>query len=626
MTPWSIIHGFISNMKKQKYIFCLLILLWLCCQEENRLSSVQTINTRELEEHVYYLSSDLLRGRLAGTPGDIIASDYIVRQFQRFKLDYPYGMDSYEKVFGFISALEYTANNRLEVFFPEQTLSFELKKQFSPLAFSEQSSLRAPIAFLGYGIELEEADYNNYATLDVRGKIIMILRKHPWQNRYSNKTIFESFTLGYKTDLAYKKGVVGILLITNPISTYEEEYKHFEDIIQITDNNSFYHQILPVFTIKRSVAEEILRYIGYDLFELEKQLIDNPDVVFDIPEVEVKMECEFTEQHITSNNILGEISGNDPTVSNQVIMISTHHDHWGMFSETSKVTTPTDPSTIIFPGANNNASGVSALIELAEAFSLIKDNLRHTLLFASFGGKEIGNIGSRNYLLNPVYPRNDTLVMINIDQIGSMENRTLYIDGTLTAAPFNQIITQVNQEKDFNFNLILNDSDYGPNRGDHHIFFQHSIPVLLIFTGQKSTNSYEKDVADNLNYEGLNEITRFVYEVILAIDQWDEKPEFNYESILSRHSSVVPYRTALGITAARNDSSSKGYVIDQVLLDGPAHHAGLQSEDIITRIDTATIRNPEDLNYWLSNYFPGDQVNLTVLRDDRVLNVSVVLE
>lgn len=225
-------------------------------------------------------------------------------------------------------------------------------------------------------------------------------------------------------------------------------------------------------------------------------------------------------------NVIGVLEGTDPVLKNEAVVIGAHYDHLGKGGAGSI----TPDSTEIHHGADDNASGTAALIELARQFSGLKNNKR-TLIFIAFSGEEEGLLGSRFYVNNPVFPLAKTIAMINLDMIGRLNEGKLTIDGTGTAREWSELVKRKNEilfdsENGYGvakkLNLQLNEDGFGP--GDHSSFYGKQIPVLFFFTG--THNDYHKptDTADKINYEGLKQITSYVADIVKAIDQNPIKP------------------------------------------------------------------------------------------------------
>jgi hypothetical protein len=221
-----------------------------------------------------------------------------------------------------------------------------------------------------------------------------------------------------------------------------------------------------------------------------------------------------------SANVLGVIPGNDPLKKKEVIVIGAHIDHLGKNYEG------------IYSGADDNASGVAAVLSLAKAFSKLKNTTRRTLLFMAFGAEEWGLYGSNHYCAKPVYPLNDTIYMVNLDMIGMLRNKNLEAIGADSSTWAKGLITKHCSKYD---SLTCTSKNTAEGGSDHSCFSNKGIPYVFFHTGLHSCYHRVCDKADKINFAGLTDITKLTFEFTLEMAQADTSPRNSYQPVLLPH-------------------------------------------------------------------------------------------
>ena len=313
-------------------------------------------------------------------------------------------------------------------------------------------------------------------------------------------------------------------------------------------------------------------------------------------------------------NVLGLLRGSDERLAGTVVVIGAHYDHlgFGEFGSTGKV-------GAIHNGADDNASGVVAMIEAAELLSRGPRPDR-SILFVAFTGEELGLIGSGFYTREPAFPLENTSAMVNLDMVGRLEGDAMIVYGTGTASQWEEIIPLANEGP--SIPLVFEPSGFGPS--DHTSFYTHDIPVLHLFTNVHSDYHGNTDDWDKIDGDGLVRVSQFAANVTRTIANWPTQL------------TVVP---AVGEHAPRTGGGSEvwlGTVPDftpvdfGVLLAGvtdgsPAEAAGLQKGDILIRIGRFDIGTLQAFSDALAEHKPGDEVLLRYVRDGRVLEAKTRL-
>jgi Zn-dependent M28 family amino/carboxypeptidase len=350
-----------------------------------------------------------------------------------------------------------------------------------------------------------------------------------------------------------------------------------------------------------------------------------------------------------SFNVVGILPGNDPKLKNEAIVIGAHYDHLGMGGEGSG---SLSASTGIHHGADDNASGVAALIELARMLSSQK--LRRTVVFIAFSGEEEGLIGSNYYVNHPIVPLANTVAMLNMDMIGRMKGRALIVGGVGSAQEWRSMIDAgndlqgmtvslngaadraglpkgvpivtgsngspvVSMDPRKKFALTLNEDGYGPS--DHSSFYGKQLPVLFFFTG--SHNDYHKpsDTAEKINYEGEASIISFVDRIVRDLDRNDKRPTYAVAKSDSQGRSGG-FRVYLG-TIPNYAESNDGLRLDGVREDSPASKAGLKAGDRIVKMGGHEVKNVYDYTYALGEMKAGQEYEVEIVRGNERLTLRI---
>ncbi|MCX7642847.1 MAG: M28 family peptidase [Armatimonadetes bacterium] len=561
--------------------------------------STTAITATELKEHVRYLASDELAGRAAGTEGSQIARNYIAALFAEWGLR-PMGENgSYFLPFSFLGRLRLGEGNYLELTLPDrQRRIFVPGRDFLPLALSASGEVEGEIVFAGYGISAPEKNYDDYANIDVRGKIVLALQGMPANDvSFAQESNFPT-----KLRVAREKGAKALILVSGPLSPFEDEPVPFWNEPAMRDAG-----ILGI-TVKRAFAEALfyLESVQRQIDETKKPFSFNLDNVY------VRLRVNLQRERLDDANVVGLIEGSDPQLKNEFVVIGAHYDHIG--------TSIRGGQKQIFNGADDNASGTSGLLELAQYFAANRERIKRSLLFIAFGAEEIGLIGSRHFVDNPIVPLDRVVAMVNLDMIGRLRNDTLFVLGTASSPVWRDFISDVNSQ----FNFVLRDSPEAFGSSDHFAFYNKGIPVLFFFTGMHENYHHPSDDWDTLNYEGMEKIVQMVAAVVERIANMPERPQFQ-RTPQPVERPAAPVRVSTGIVPDYS-WDGEGVKLMGVRPGSPAEKAGLRAGDIIVEVAGKQIRNLYDYMDALNSAEPNKPVNFVILRNGQKMTVTVVPE
>ncbi|HMB95181.1 MAG TPA: M28 family peptidase, partial [Tepidisphaeraceae bacterium] len=393
-------------MRFRRFFAAILLLIAVSCQSETAPTTQAQASLTELQQDVYYLASDSLEGRGVGSDGLNQAADYIAARFKSVGLSPLPGCADYFQHFEMNAA----ASIGPQTYLQSADHKFEVSKDFAPLGFSAQGKFSAPLAFVGYGISSDENNYDDYAGIDVKGKVVLMLRYEPHdaqgKSRFEKDGISSVSSFGTKAKTAAKHGAVAILLVNPPNSHGDDQ------LIPIARGGA--KSDIPFIQIKRQIADELLKNAGSEknLGQLQKQIDSTAKPAsFDLKNVTISGNIDILHRKVPVKNVLAFLPGK--THPNEFIVVGAHYDHLGHGGPGSLAINSTD----IHHGADDNASGTAAVMDLAEMISRSGPRDR-SILFICFTGEEEGLIGSDYFVNHPPIDLKQIIAMLNMDMVG----------------------------------------------------------------------------------------------------------------------------------------------------------------------------------------------------------------
>ncbi|MDT8401118.1 MAG: M20/M25/M40 family metallo-hydrolase [Bacteroidales bacterium] len=578
-----------------KYLAVVALILLFSCRG-NKIDE-PGITTAELQEHINFLASDELKGRLPGTEGDIKGAEYIRDMMKSWGLlpAVGNGLQSFELV----ASLE---AGDCKLLINNEAISTE---QFMPFAFSENSSLTGKTAFAGYGfvITSDTLTWNDYENIDVKGKWVMILRTDPEIDKASSNFARYSSDRD-KVMIAKDKGAEGVLLVSGEKFDPKDEFEPL--------SKGEYSTGIPVFRVKRETANRILEENNVTIGELEKRLNSTYAPVSFEMDCTVEGISELMEQKVTTRNVLMMLPGNDSLLKDEYLIIGGHFDHLGMGGPGSS--SRAGDTIAVHYGADDNASGIASMLEIAEKFASAHNNAR-SILFAGFAAEEMGLLGSK-YLAEHMPVEADKInAMINLDMVGRMkENKLLQIGGIGTAREFRDLVTKHIDTS--MFSPSFSEEGYGPS--DHSSFYGLDRPVLFFSTGAHLDYHTPGDTPDKISYGSLANISDLVYEISAELAGNNPKLGFTEAGPKTPASRNMRHKgVTLGIMPDFASTVKNGLRADFVSPGRPAALGGMKKGDIITAINGKEINNIQDYMFRLSELEYGVSIQVEVLRDGK---------
>ncbi|MGD1070688.1 MAG: M28 family peptidase [Bryobacteraceae bacterium] len=574
-------------------------------------------------DHIRFLASPEMKGRATGSPELEKAAQYIVGQFRADGLEAPPGASGYLQPFQVTTSARLGRSNRFDFSSGGDQQSLEVNKEFVPFNFSASGKASGGVVFVGYGITAPEYNYDDYAGLDVHGKLVVVLAHEPQE--YDEKSVFEGKVYTdhaqyySKASNAKAHGARGVILVADRVNHPKdpEVLERFGRTDGPADAGILFVQV------KEEVVKPWFQAAGKDIEALETAIDgDLKPRSFVLPKVQVRETVDVERAVKTVNNVIAWLPGQ----TDEYLIIGAHYDHLGLGEQYSMA--PSLAGTV-HPGADDNASGTAGVLELARYFAS-QPKPKRGILFMTFAGEELGLLGSGYYANHPELPLAKAVTMINMDMIGRVRDSKLYIGGVATGTTLRADLDQITPQ----YQLKIDYSESGYGSSDHTSFTAKQVPVLFFFSGLHSDYHKPSDTWDKIDAPAAVQVLELVADVATRIDADAERPQFvRVVEKNDPHSGVAggPISSSAGgygpYFGSIPDFSEppKGVRFADVRDGSPAALAGLKAGDILITFGDKDIGNLYDFTYALRAHKVGDEVMVEVLRNNEKITAKVKL-
>jgi hypothetical protein len=625
-----------------------------------------------LKNDLKYLADDKLEGRGVGTDGLNLAADFIKDQFKQAGLDVT-GLDgdAFQK-FTMVTGTKLLENNSLKFIGPEdKAVELKLEEDFNVCSFGGSGKISGKIVFGGYAINAKDAAYKDFGDVDVKGNIVIVMRRTPQQANHkgpfaSGHGISRHASIRSKVSVCSTAGAAAILFVNDPHSVDADTEKAIDSsnnaVVKVarelaklepTDKafadtrsklNAALERVngahgdahtggfdtlmkfgyagngkegaIPIVHISQAKCDELLKAA------LDKSLADlEAEIDTDLkPRTQVlngwKVAGETSLKRIRTEvkNVIGVLEGEGP-LADETIVVGAHYDHVGMGGDGSLA-----PGVIeVHNGADDNGSGTVALIEIARQLAARKEPLPRRVVFIAFTAEEKGLIGSAKYVEKPLFPLDKTIAMFNMDMVGRLRESKLTVFGVGTSPTFKDDVTRLGEGAEFK--LSLKPEGFGPS--DQSSFYAKKIPVLHFFTNTHSDYHRPGDDWEKINFKGIQRIADLFRDVVVYTAETQKRPEYlevAAKADIQRQGSR-PYFGSIPDFSGEGE----GYAISGASPKSPAAKGGLKGGDRIVQFGESKVADLSDFDLALRNFSAGDEVDVTVLRDGQRVKLKVTL-
>jgi hypothetical protein len=599
-----------SKSSRAAAIVCLLAVSLFANAAEQAVGSADP--TRYLDD-VKALTAPAMEGRGDGTKGLTLAARMLEKRYRQLGLK-PAGSNSYFQPFTVITGAKLrSAHNRFSVDEASQKRELKLNQDFVPFSFSSSDSVSAPVVFAGYGASADEFGYDDYVGIDVKDKIVVVLRYEPagFADK-ANAGLTQHAQLISKAINARNHGAKALVLINGKLGDGEEDLLTRFGSVSGPENTG-----IVLVQVKNDVADRWFQAAGKSLADLQGQINHSTKPQsFGFPDtLRMSIHVDIETTRATVNNVLAYLPGK----TDEYVIVGAHYDHLGRGNYDSLA-----PSQIgqIHPGADDNASGTAGVLELARMFAPMKDQLQRGILFASFAGEELGLLGSAYWVQHPTLPLDKAVAMLNMDMIGRIKDDKVYIGGVGTGSTLKPVIEQAASKGNFKVEY----SPGGYSASDHTSFVTKHIPVLFFFSGLHSDYHKPSDTWEKINAPSAARLVDVVADAALQLDSAPARPTFvtvmEDKPLSGGGGGYGPYFGSIPDFG----QVENGVKFSDVKPASPAEKAGLKAGDILVQFGDKPIKNLYDFTDALRRSKVGDVVDVTVMRDGKPVKATVKLE
>ena len=673
-------------------------------RNQGELNGVRLDTEMLLRTDVQYLASEALRGRSAADDSIDVAADYIVGRMAGIGLDTAaINGSAFQPVSVPLDVHAGAASENYAYFdfqnsdtvgreFGNEDLSGEQNERISaelglgmmPMSVGANSGkIQAPVTFVGYGITAPEYQYNDYKGIDVRGHVVIVLRKEPQaadpNGRFKGVKHTRHAFFATKVHRAIEQGAAAIIFVSDAESTRREVQQiqtrmdgelarknrlneklkqlpaeaintraalserilTIDSIVAGMETTRFAAESgvmnissagkadkgkkVPVISVSRTLISELLqRTMQKSLAQIESEIDSNLISQSQrLTGVNLDLSVSIEPSSRTSNNVIGVLDGRGE-LANETVVVGAHYDHVGMGGTGSLA-----PGTIaIHNGADDNASGVAAMLAAA---AKIKDELdqvtnHRRVLFIAFTGEERGLLGSKHYVRHPAFALENTVAMINLDMVGRLRDNELTVYGTGTADAMDRVAEQANaslSNRGEAFNLFKVPTGYGPS--DHQSFYEAGVPVLFYFTGLHNDYHRPSDDFDKIDFTGLTRITDIVSESCRLIATGPNRPL--YVETEKKFKMRWQKTAILGVSLSdrKNEWGTPMVFVSALKPGGPAFNAGIQEGDQLIQVGKDNVQRSGEVMSAMRGKKPGEKLDLRVIRSGEIFVIPVNL-
>jgi len=633
-----------------------------------------------LFELARYLASDKLRGRSAGDRGGRMAAEYIADRFVDIGLDTDIedGKPFQKFTFGQNAKLGPEKKNRLLLAGPPkenaglpQRIELTLGEDFTPMLIGGSRTFNLPLVFAGYGISAEKEKYDDYRDLDVNGKAVLILAKEPQQDDpesvFNGRQASSYASYEKKVANAQSHGAAAVIIVSDQFDmhrrrdserrdwqkavdklaevnakfkelgepTQEQIDEHFDEVGKLTEEiKSRAEKLdlgmdtlvslsaagregkseLPVMFAKRAAVDPIVQAaLGKSLAELEAAIEEGPaPASAELSRWKAIGETRLIRGPIKARNVAAVLRGEGP-LAEESIVIGGHYDHVGFRPVDARKPSPEK----IYNGADDNASGIAVIMEVARRLAAREKKLPRSVVFVAFDAEERGLHGSKHYVANPILPLDKTLAMLNLDMVGRLREK-MHITGLGKIDELDPWLEEANRSPGFDLDRRVR--NFGGS--DHMPFRKSEVPAVQFVTGLHEDYHRTTDDVEKLNIEGMRRLAELLTDMTVRLAETEQRPVF----ISPEEAKAAKEKKPLFGASAQPSPDAGGFLVRSVIEGSVAQKGGVQNGDVVIRLGNDAVGGLKDFLTAFGKHKPGDKVECVVRRGDTEVKLTLTIE
>jgi Tol biopolymer transport system component/Zn-dependent M28 family amino/carboxypeptidase len=568
------------------------------------------ILTSELKAKVSYFASEELEGRMTGSEGTRLAANYIKTQIEKLGLK-PLG-ETFDYKFDFVQDIVINdSKNSMSL----NGQNWKLYDNYIPDLSSNNGEISGNIVFAGYGIKTgtnSEHEYNSYKGIEVKDKIVIMLTGMPDGLKDDEKKAIQRYSdKMFKIMTARELGAKAVVFISNRVVFSKPRAGSIPVKAGIVVAN-----------INYKAVNLLLKSMNLEIDTLISQLKTphpHSNGSFELKDAKLEIKVDLSKKIGQDNNVLAYIPASKPT--EDYILVGGHYDHLGKGENSSL--SDDEHKVYIHNGADDNASGTSAVLELAEYFAKVKKDkpelFTKNVVFGWWSGEELGLVGSEAFCDKPTIDIKKIKAYFNFDMVGMLKNNQLSTQGLGSSPGWKKILEKKNIVA--GFDLKMQDDPYLPT--DAMAFYKKGVPVIAFFTGLHEYYHKHNDDVENLNYEGMEKITKFAANVISDVMKLDSNLAYATVTMSSNQASAKSFGVSLG-TIPDYTADVEGLKLSGVRTGGAAEKAGVKAGDIVVKLAGKDVKNIHDYTNMLSELKAGEKYKITVIRDSKSIELEII--
>jgi hypothetical protein len=551
---------------------------------------------------VKWLADPQRDGRGVGTAGLAAAGAYLEGRYRELGLAPGGEGGTYRQPFAVTTGVDVKSDTSLKI-----DNAAIAAGAIAPVGYSANGRAKGEVVLAGYGIVAKELGVDDYAKLDVKGKIVLVRRFVPEGDKFTERDVQRRYgDLRHKAWTARERGAKALLVVDAPVPPEgAKSWKAPEEAPLPSPQSEGYGDAgLPILMVKRAA-------LGGMLDRLLKKAA-----------VRAELEVLLAPVQQEAFNVVARLGAGAADRLPGVVVVGAHYDHLGYGGRDSLAPDEHVPHV----GADDNASGTAAILEAARALAARKNELRRDVIFVSFSGEESGVLGSTHFTRTPPagLAMADVVAMINLDMVGRLRENRLRVLGTDSSDEWPHWVDLACAK--WRVDCTTGGDGFGPS--DQTPFYAARVPVVHLFTGAHGDYHKPSDTADKINAAGAAQIAEIAGELAALVGAHTARLSLRQTPPPSPRGDVRSFNASLGTIPDYSGppGGQKGVLLAGVRPGGAAEAGGLLRGDILVKLGSHEIGTVEDLMYVLNSSRPGERVKATVLRGGREVALDVTFQ